>query len=227
MENPSISAFNRIIGVPTAYGVTRFYLSLMRIRVDQEQLLLNHLQQGGRVIVAFWHQRFFGAIGYAKKFSALGPSAIISKSRDGEFISRVARRLGIRPVRGSSSRGGKEALAAMVADLSLHPVAIHAVDGPRGPKGTVKPGVIRMAQLSQAAIFPLYISVDRAWATRSWDRFMIPKPFSRILIRWDDPIFIPETMNPESFEAARLHLEDRLIRGHALDDLNWGWRKPL
>jgi lysophospholipid acyltransferase (LPLAT)-like uncharacterized protein len=227
MENPPISAFNRIIGVPTADGVIRFYLSLMRIRVDQEHLLFNHLQQGGKAIVAFWHQRFFGAIGYAKKFRALAPSVIISKSRDGELISRGAMRLGIRPMRGSSSRGGKEALAAMVADLSLHPVVIHAVDGPQGPKGTVKAGVIRMAQLSQAAIFPIYISVERAWVTRSWDRFLIPKPFSRILIRWDDPIFIPETMNPESFEAARLHLEDRLIRSHAVDDLNWGWRKPL
>jgi len=95
----------------------------MRIRVDREQVLLNHLQQGGKAIVAFWHQRFFGAIGYAKKFRSLAPSAIISKSRDGELIARVAMRLGIRPVRGSSSRGGKDALAAMVADLSLHPGA--------------------------------------------------------------------------------------------------------
>ncbi len=227
MENPPISAFNRIIGVPAAYGAIRFYLSLMRIRVDREELLLNHLQRGGKAIVAFWHQRFFGAIGYAKTFSALAPSAIISKSRDGELISRVAVRLGVRPVRGSSSRGGKEALAAMVADLSNHPVAIHAVDGPQGPKGMVKAGVIRMAQLSQAAIYPLYISVERAWVTRSWDRFLIPKPFSRILIRWDDPILVPKTMDLEAFEAARLNLENRLNRGHMADDLNWGWRKPL
>jgi lysophospholipid acyltransferase (LPLAT)-like uncharacterized protein len=227
MENPPISAFNRIIGVPVAYCAIRLYLSLMRIRVEQEELLLNHLQQGGKAIVAFWHQRFFGALGYAKKFRALAPSAIISKSRDGELISRVAMRLGIRPVRGSSSREGKEALAAMVADLSLHPAAIHAVDGPRGPKGAVKAGVIRMAQLSQAVIFPLYISMDRAWVLGSWDRFLIPKPFSRILICWGGPISIPEKITPESFEAARLNLEDRLIRGHALDDLNWGWEKPL
>jgi lysophospholipid acyltransferase (LPLAT)-like uncharacterized protein len=225
--NPPISDFNRIIGVPAAYGGIRFYLSLLRLRVDREHLLLNHLQQGGKAIVAFWHQRFFGALGYAAKFRALQPSAIISKSRDGELISRVAVRLGIRPVRGSSSRGGKEALAAMVADLSTHPAAVHAVDGPQGPKGTVKAGVIRMAQLSQAAIFPLYISLDRAWVTRSWDRFLIPKPFSRILIRWDDPIFVPRTLDPESFEAARLNLENRLALGHSADDLNWGWGKPL
>lgn len=227
MENPPISGFNRIIGVPAAYGVTRFYLSLMRIRVEREHVVLNHLQEGGKAIVAIWHQRFFGAIGYAKKFSSLAPSAIISKSRDGELISQIAMRLGIRPVRGSSSRGGKEALAAMVADLSLHPAAIHAVDGPKGPKGIVKAGVIRMAQLSQAAIFPVYVSLERAWVTRSWDRFLIPKPLSRILIRWDDPIFIPDTLGSESFEAARLYVENRLIRGHAVDDLKWGWGKPL
>jgi len=227
MENPPISLFNRVVGVPAAYGAIRLYLSLMRIQVVQEQVLVNHLQQGGKAIVAFWHQRFFGAMGYIRKFRSLAPSAIISKSRDGEMIARIARRLGVRPVRGSSSRGGKEALAAMVADLSLHPAAIHAVDGPQGPKGTVKAGVIRMAQLSQAAIFPVCISLERAWITRSWDRFLIPKPFSRILIRWDDPIFVPEKMDPEAFEAIRLNLENRLIRGHAADDLVWGWREPL
>jgi hypothetical protein len=98
MENPPISAFNRIIGVPVAYSAIRFYLSLMRIRVDREELLLSHLQQGGKAIVAFWHQRFFGAIGYVKKFRSLAPSAIISKSRDGELISRVAMRLGHEPM---------------------------------------------------------------------------------------------------------------------------------
>ncbi len=87
MENFPISKFNRIIGVPAAYGVIRFYLSLMGIRVDREDVILNHLQQQGKAIVAIWHQRFFGAIGYAKKFKSLAPSAIISKSRDGELIS--------------------------------------------------------------------------------------------------------------------------------------------
>jgi len=88
MENPPISFFNHTIGVPAAYSGIRLYLSLMRIRVDREQVLLNHLQQGGKAIVAFWHPRFFGAIGYAKKFRSLAPSAIISKSRDGELIAR-------------------------------------------------------------------------------------------------------------------------------------------
>ncbi|MBU1205975.1 MAG: lysophospholipid acyltransferase family protein [Proteobacteria bacterium] len=227
MASSQISAFMRIIGIPLAYYLIRFYLSLVRIRVVNEDTLLNHLKNGGKAIGAFWHQRFFGAIGYAKKFSTLAPSVIISQSRDGEMIARVAIRLGFRPVRGSSSRGGKEALAAIIKDLALNPIAVHAVDGPQGPKGVVKAGLIRMAQLSRAAIFPVYISVDRAWIMRSWDRFLIPKPFSRILIRWGDPIFVPENIDAETFEAIRLDIESEMIQGYAQDDLNWGWARPL
>ena len=227
MVKPQINAFMRIIGIPLAYYLIRFYLSLVRIRVVNEDTLLNHLKNGGKAIGAFWHQRFFGAIGYAKKFSTLAPSVIISQSRDGEMIARVAIRLGFRPVRGSSSHGGMQALAAIIKDLALNPIAVHAVDGPQGPKGVVKAGLIRMAQLSRAAIFPVYISVDRAWITRSWDRFLIPKPFSRILIRWEDPIFVPEDMDSATFEAIRLDLESKMVQGYAQDDRNWGWERPL
>lgn len=227
MVKPQINAFMRIIGIPLAYNLVRFYLSLVRIRVVNEDALLNHLKNGGKAIGAFWHQRFFGAIGYAKKFSTLAPSVIISQSRDGEMIARVAIRLGFRPVRGSSSHGGMQALAAIIKDLALNHIAIHALDGPQGPKGVVKPGLIRMAQRSRAAIFPVYISVDRAWITRSWDRFLIPKPFSQILIRWGDPIFVPKNMDSSTFEAIRLDLESKMVQGYAQDDLNWGWERPL
>jgi lysophospholipid acyltransferase (LPLAT)-like uncharacterized protein len=227
MVKPQINAFMRIIGIPLAYYLIRFYLSLVRIRVVNEDTLLNHLKNGGKAIGAFWHQRFFGAIGYAKKFSTLAPSVIISQSRDGEMIAQIAMRLGFRPVRGSSSRGGMQALAAIIKDLALNHIAIHALDGPQGPKGVVKGGLILMAQRSRAAIFPVYISVDRAWITRSWDRFLIPKPFSRILIRWEDPIFVPENMDSATFEAIRLNLESKMVQGYAQDDLNWGWERPL
>ena len=227
MARSQINPFMRIIGIPLAYHLIRFYLSLVRIRVVNEDAPLNHLKNGGKGIAAFWHQRFFGAIGYAKKFSTLAPSVIISQSRDGELIARVAMRLGIRPVRGSSSRGGMRALAAIIKDLALNHIAIHVLDGPQGPKGVVKPGLIRMAQRSRAAIFPLYISVDRAWITRSWDRFLIPKPFSQILIRWGDPIFVPKNMDSATFEAIRLDLESKMVQGYAQDDLHWGWERPL
>ena len=152
---------------------------------------------------------------------------MISKSRDGDWIAPVVKWLGLRPVRGSSTRGGKEAMTAMVDDLAINQAAAHVVDGPQGPKGVVKAGLIRLAQLSGAAIIPVYISVDRAWVTRSWDRCLIPKPFSRVLVRFGEPIDVPEQMDSKAFEALRLKVEKNMTEGHAQDDLNFGWEKPL
>lgn len=222
-----LNFFKKNVFVPIAYWLIRLYLSTIRIRVINEEALIRHIEKGGKAIVSIWHQRFFGVIGYAKRFSIYKPSAIISKSRDGELIAQVAIRSGFRPIRGSSSRGGREALAAIVEDLAENSTAVHGVDGPRGPKGVVKAGLIRMAQLSRAGIFPVYISVDRAWILKSWDRFLIPKPFSRLLIHWDDPIMVPAIMSGEKFEETRLEVEDKMIRGHAAGDRGFGWKEPL
>lgn len=227
MSKDQISPLKKKFLVPLAYMVTRVYLSSIRLKVVNEDALRKHLEKGRKAIGCFWHQRFFGALGYAKRFSIFSPSVMISNSRDGEIIAQVALRLGFRPIRGSSSSGGKEALAAIVQDLTQNTCVAHAVDGPRGPKGMVKAGLIRMAQLSRAAIFPIYISVDRAWITNSWDRFLIPKPFSRILIRWEDPIFVPEELDSDAFESIRSDIENRMTRGHAKDDIGWGWKRPL
>ena len=152
---------------------------------------------------------------------------MISQSRDGDRVSPVARRLGLCPVRGSGSRGSKSAVVGRVSALSQHPCAVHVCDGPKGPKGEVKPGLIRVAQVSGAAIFPLYISAEDAWVMRSWDRFLIPKPLSRVLIRWGQPISVPPDTDAEGFERIRWDVQQQLIDGHVRDDLHWGWKTPL
>jgi len=217
----------KIFLAPLAYFLLRLYLSLIRVQTLHEDALLQFLEIGSKAVAAVWHQRFLGALGYVTKFRYLSLSIMISMSRDGDWIAPVVRWLGLRPVRGSSTRGGKEALAAMVQDLAQHQVALHIVDGPRGPKGVIKAGLIRLAQLSKAAIIPIHISVDRAWVTRSWDRFLIPKPFSRILVHFGEPIDVPEQMDSETFEALRRKVEKEMIDGHAQDDLSFGWEKPL
>jgi lysophospholipid acyltransferase (LPLAT)-like uncharacterized protein len=227
LREESLRRFGKKVLVRMAYDLVRFYLSTVRIRVQNEDVLTGHLNRDGKAIVAFWHQRFFGVIGYARTFSSYAPSGIISMSRDGDVIAQVATLCGIRPIRGSSSRGGKEALAAIVKDLKENRLAVHAVDGPRGPRGVVKAGLMRMAQLSQAAIFPVYISIDRAWILKSWDRFLIPKPFSRILICWDSPIFVPADLHGKPFEDLRLDIETRMARGYAGGDERLGWKNPL
>lgn len=227
MTGEKVAALLKIFLSPLAYLLLRLYLSSIRVQVVNEGMLLNFLGSGRKGIGAVWHQRFFGVLGYVGKFRKFSLSIMISMSRDGDWISPVAKRLGLRPVRGSSSRGGKEALAAMVQDLAKNQAALHIVDGPQGPKGVVKAGLIRFAQLSKAAILPVYISADRAWITRSWDRFLIPQPFSRVLVRFEEPIDVPEQMDSDSFEALRQDIERRMIQGHAQDDLRWGWASPL
>lgn len=209
--------------VPLAHRLILLHTFLVRTEVIDEEVITSRIDRGEKGIVAIWHQRMYGVIGYAKAASRYRPSAIISRSHDGDLISELVRRLHFRPIRGSSSQGGKEALSSIVEDLKENPLAIHAVDGPRGPGGTVKAGVIRMAQLSGAKIYPVYVSFSRAWLLRSWDRFLIPKPLSRIRIRWDQPFSIPAGMKENEFESIRRTLEIHMQQNQIADDRSFGW----
>jgi len=127
-----------------------------------------------------------------------------------------------RPVRGSSSRGGPSALSSLILDLKTHP-AVHVVDGPRGPRGIIKPGLITLGQISGVPIFPISVSASRAWILNSWDRFLVPKPFSRIVISWDAPISIPKDLDSENFEQIRLEIQDRMLSFQQHQDAALGW----
>ncbi len=208
--------------IPLAYRLVRLYLLTVRTRVVGEDALFAHLDAGGKGIAAFWHQRFFCLLGYAHRLGKYAPSAIISQSRDGDLLAQVVTLCNLRPIRGSSSKGGKQALKAILMDLKLNPFAAHALDGPQGPQWVVKPGLVAMAQRSQAPVIPLYVSMDRAWALRSWDRLLIPKPFCRLLVYWGRPIVVAAELNPDQFEATRAELEG-LMKSRQLE-LDEAWR---
>ncbi|MFU8768810.1 MAG: lysophospholipid acyltransferase family protein [Desulfotignum sp.] len=186
--------------------------------VDQhrEQAVLD---RNTGLIYASWHQRFFPGILF---FSSRKPIAIIiSKSLDGEMIARVVRSLGWHPVRGSSSRGGRQAMAE-IRELGKTGCKLgHVVDGPRGPFGVVKPGLIRIAQFTGQPIVPAITSAQKKWTFNSWDRFMVPKPFSRVIIRFADPIHIPSQMSPLQFEQQRRAVEKHLAGLYAETDRIW------
>lgn len=213
--------------IPIACGILRLYFLTITVRAVHEEDFRAHMNQGGRAIAALWHQRILIVLGYARHFGEFSPSVMISRSRDGEMIADVYRRLNFRPVRGSSSSGGREALAAMVDDLALHPFAVHILDGPRGPRGVIKAGLIRMAQLSGAPIVPVYISVTRAWQLKSWDGFLIPKPFSTVSVRWGKPITVPPVLDDTAFESLRLDIEKKMRENQEADDRSLGWDSPL
>lgn len=213
--------------IPFACGILRLYFLSIRIRAVDEEKFRVHMNQGGRAIAALWHQRILIVLGYARLFGDFAPAVMISRSRDGDMIADVYRRLGFRPVRGSSSRGGRAALAAMVEDLSTHPFAVHILDGPRGPRAVIKAGIIRMAQLSGAPIVPVYASVNRAWVLKSWDRSLVPKPFSTVTVRWGGPIPVPATLDDAAFENLRLSIEKSMRENQDRDDRENGWQETL
>lgn len=170
-----------------------------------------------------------GAVFYAISHGVLLPLAyahrgrstqiLVSESRDGELITRVIRRLGFGVVRGSTSRGGGRGAVRLAElgragyDLGITP------DGPRGPRGSVAPGVAAVAARSGLPIVPIGVGADRAWRLNSWDRFLIPKPGALVVVHYEDAIRVERGDETAAIEAVRAGLaraeeraEERLTR---------------
>jgi lysophospholipid acyltransferase (LPLAT)-like uncharacterized protein len=203
-----------------AYYALSLYTKTIRVKLENEEMLKEHLKYNGRVLVYSWHQRFFGGFYLSREFDQ-SPCIMISQSRDGDFIADVVKRIGWIPTRGSSSRGGKKALEEMITGIIENRLGAHIVDGPTGPPRIIKPGLVILAQKTGTPICPGLISYENPWIFNSWDRFMVPKPFSKVLIRFGTLEFIPEDMDTDQFEAVRLSIEKNLIEGYKEVDSYW------
>jgi len=116
---------------------------------------------------------------------------MISASRDGELITTIGRFFGYTAVRGSSSKGGQEATREMVEHLKACKRCAITPDGPRGPRREVKMGTVNIARLTGCPVVPFGFAAERCWRLKSWDRFIIPKPFSRAVFVYGEPIRVP------------------------------------
>jgi lysophospholipid acyltransferase (LPLAT)-like uncharacterized protein len=139
-------------------------------------------------IYCFWHNRLLG-LAFTERKKNIG--ILISSHFDGEVIARIVQRMGYRPLRGSSTKGGAAGLLSMLRNEDVWYLAV-TVDGPRGPKGIVKPGVIFLAAKSGLEIVPVSCDARRKWVLPSWDNFEIPKPFARVIVSIGDPIRIDD-----------------------------------
>lgn len=189
------------------YRIVRLYCATFRLTVINEEQWLNDLDPDTPVLLCIWHQQFFPLIRHFKKYEKYQPSLMISKSLDGEIIANIAERSGWRTVRGSSSRHGGIALKEMTARLKKYGLAAHILDGPRGPSGVVKPGIISLVQATKAVIVPVFVKPKKAWYFKSWDKFMLPKPFSRVSMNFGKKIKLPQLQLESDFESQRLMLE--------------------
>lgn len=194
-----------------AYYLIRIYSLTFRLKIENEgqwQALLNN---GTPVLLCAWHQQFFSAIRHFRVYAKYNPGLMISQSKDGDLISGVANRTGWHTPRGSSSRGGKEAMGNMIAHLKKYGFGAHILDGPTGPIGKVKSGVIKMAKETNAVVVPFYARADHVWFFNSWDRFMLPKPFSRVWIRFGQEIKFEKCVTDQDFENQRQALETTML----------------
>lgn len=160
-------------------------------------------------IFPFWHRCVLPAVWIFRRRKL---AVITSQSRDGEFIARVIQRFGFLAVRGSSSRGGTQALLEMRRLVSEGGSVAFTIDGPRGPKSVAKRGPIPLARETGSAIVPFYVALDRAWVLNTWDGFMIPKPMARAFVRAGGKIIVPRDADDATLQQCYERMQATLER---------------
>ena len=150
-------------------------------------------------IAAFWHRQILGMLGHFQNSRVAVP---VSQHRDGEYVAQVMQHVGIATVRGSSTTGGTRLLRDMMAMVEAGYSPVLTPDGPRGPKFSVQPGIWMLARRTGMPVYPIGVAVRDAWTAGSWDEFVIPKPFTRIVIRLGEPLRVGDYEDRQAFCAA-------------------------
>ncbi len=204
-----LNSFEKIILAIVIFFVKVLYSTLKIKRVNfhyRQQAELARKPKG--FLLAIWHEDFPASLA-----SGLGDpyTAIVSLSKDGEMASRFIEGLGYKKmIRGSSSRGGKEARDKAEEALSAGQFIVVTVDGPRGPRHEVKPGIVDIARKNDVMILPMVALPSRYWTLKSWDRCRIPKPFSTIYQIFGEPFFVPADTKDQAFIEVKQRIKKKL-----------------
>jgi lysophospholipid acyltransferase (LPLAT)-like uncharacterized protein len=194
------------------------------IKVEGRERAVEALEQSqGKAVYAIWHQR---VIFQGRHLAHKNLTVMVSQSRDGEYATRLVNLFGHTTVRGSSTRGGALALKELTQKIKEGSRGGILADGPLGPARVAKIGAVIMAHEAQAPLIPVTWGADRCWVINSWDRFLMPKPFARIMIYYPEPIWISPSANEEKLESYRCLLEERLNQGTRWCDTQFGPERP-
>jgi lysophospholipid acyltransferase (LPLAT)-like uncharacterized protein len=169
------------------------------------------------VIYSFWHRAVFPAAWVWRKQRI---AVMVSRSFDGEYIARIIEKLGFGAVRGSSSRGGVGALLGLKSVLEHGESVAFTIDGPRGPKYVAKPGPVTLSQITGQPLATFYVALSAAWVLRTWDEFMIPKPFSKALVRLSRKMVVPPDADEAQVGDYHVQLQASLERVTAFAEEN-------
>jgi lysophospholipid acyltransferase (LPLAT)-like uncharacterized protein len=193
------------------YGLFRLWARTLRLRLEDPHDSVA-LVRDRPVIFAIWHNRLLMLPPpFDRWFPTRQSIGLISASRDGDLVSLLIERSGYGTIRGSTSRKGVIALRQLVDALAAGSNVLFTPDGPRGPVYQVSPGVIFVAQKSGAPIVPLHMEYSSCWRLKSWDRFCVPRPFSKMRFILGAALRVEQTTGAEQFEAERLRLENAMM----------------
>jgi len=183
------------------------YFPFVRCTKEGTENLEQFRQKGQGVIFVFWHSYLLPLVHYHRNE---GIVVLVSEHSDGEYIARVIRQHGFDTARGSSTRGGVKGLRGILRAAKQNKDLGFTPDGPRGPRQEFKLGAIVAARLTGYPLIPLMVGADRAWYLNSWDRFMIPKPFCSLRLRYGPPRWVDRDASQEEMAAVARDLEQEL-----------------
>lgn len=205
IRNPTIIKWIGFLGAL----IIRLWIRTLAFRYYCVGPNLNPMTEGfeGRYIYVFWHENILVP---CYQFARRDILVLISQHADGEMIAQVCKHIGYGTVRGSSTRGGLKAMREMIRAAEDCHIAIMP-DGPRGPRRHVELGLIYLAAKTGLPLVLAGVGHDRPWRLKTWDRFAIPRPWSKSVIVTLEPIQIPEDATRAELEAFRQHVEEALV----------------
>jgi len=194
---------------PLGYLLIRFLRLTMRFEEKGQEVIASFDREGRPFICAFWHGHILMMMTSPYRKHA---KAMISRHRDGELISRTARLFGLGSVRGSTTRGGIQALKEAIRTVRQGYKVVVTPDGPKGPRHIVQPGVIELARVTGVPIIPVTFSSTRKKVFASWDRFILPYPFSKGVFYYGNAFYVDRRISRETMEQKRQELEEQMVR---------------
>ena len=196
--------------IALGYRFLRLWMRTLRFELDDRGGVVGAPRRP--FIAAFWHNRLF-LVPYATRrfLPETRGAALVSASGDGAVLADFLKRFDFQAVRGSSSRRGAAALRELADVLARGGDAAITPDGPRGPAYHLSGGIISLAQLSGVDILPMSFEFSRYWRLKSWDRFFLPKPFSRVRVIYGERYHVRQTTSEQEFEAERERLRNAMM----------------
>lgn len=198
--------YNAILARLAYWFLRGLFLTLRPIHI-QRHFEHQTMGIGQPTLLAFWHNRLLYFVHHYRHITG---TALVSQSKDGDIMSRVLTGFGLHATRGSSSRGARTGFRQLIERVQQGYHAAFTPDGPRGPRYRVKAGLVRAAQKTGAPILPVVYNAKWKRVLHGWDRFIVPLPFSRIVVVYGKPIYVPETGSSALLEAKRQEVEAAL-----------------